>query len=538
VKARTSLAAVAAAAAALAAAPAGALAAGPRNAPAAPTVQLPGDAAAASVRADPHTWIVGVRAGGGAIARAHGGRRIAGRAWLVRRARANALAAALGERGLLDYAEPNRLARRAQAPAPDPLSPFARWRDFVVGDAVPPPVTPESPLIALVDTQLDVEHPELKGSNITTAGVRPATDEHGTATSTVAAAPANGVGILGIWPGARALDVPLPNGQAILCSDSVGGIDRAIAAGADVINMSYGSTVACIAEREQLLRAIKAGAVPVAAVGNDYLRGNPPEYPASFTHVITVAGIGSDSRPTSFSSTSASVDLSAPGVGILTAVPIGTDTQDGNQDGFAYLDGTSFAAPMVAAAIAWVRAARPTLSPSQAAQAVRQGATDIFERGFDAATGYGALSLPGALSRKPPADDPMEPNDDFRYVNGRAFGRPVRPLFSGRPAAIAATVDYAEDPIDLYRIRVPGRKRVRLSLRSRLGDADLFVYAPRGRALETSRALTGSSRRGQATDRASVRNRGRRRRTLYVAVGFSEANPLRVVDANYVLRAR
>src|SRR5215218_1952950 len=361
----------------------GALAAGLRNAPAAPTVELPGDAAAASVHADPYTWIVGVRAGGGAIARAHGARRIAGSAWLVRRGRANALAAALRARRLLDYAEPNRLGRRAQAPAPDPLSPFAGWRDFVVGNAVPPPVTPDSPLIALVDTQLDVEHPEIRGSNITTASAGRATDEHGTATSAVAAAPGNGVGILGIWPGARALDAPLPNGKAIACSDSVGGIGRAIAAGADVINMSYGTPFACIAEQEELLRAIRAGAVPVAAVGNDYLRGNPLEYPASFTHVITVSGIGSDSRPTSFSSASAAVDLSAPAVGILTAVPIGTDTQDGNQDGFAYLDGTSFAAPMVAAAIAWVRAARPRLSPFQAAEVVRLGARDVHEQGYD-----------------------------------------------------------------------------------------------------------------------------------------------------------
>ena len=52
------------------------------------------------------------------------------------------------------------------------------------------------------------------------------------------------------------------------------------------------------------------------------------------------------------------------------------------KDGFAQLDGTSFAAPMVAAAIAWVRAARPELTPFQAAQVVRLGARDVGAAGL------------------------------------------------------------------------------------------------------------------------------------------------------------
>ena len=96
------------------------------------------------MEADPDTWIVAARPGAGAapIARAHGAHRIAGGAWLVPRERARALAAALRARGLLDYAEPNRIAQFAQAPAPDPLSPSAQWRDVVVRGAVPPPVDP------------------------------------------------------------------------------------------------------------------------------------------------------------------------------------------------------------------------------------------------------------------------------------------------------------------------------------------------------------------------------------------------------------
>ncbi len=94
----------------------------------------------------------------------------------------------------------------------DPLSatPYD-WRSMVADPALPiPPVTATSPLIALVDAQLDATHPEFVGGNITTTPTYPVTIAHGTATASVAAAPTNGVGIAGVWPGARALNVPLP----------------------------------------------------------------------------------------------------------------------------------------------------------------------------------------------------------------------------------------------------------------------------------------------------------------------------------------
>jgi len=525
-----------AALATLAATASTALAAGLANAPSAPAVALPGDAGAAAVTADSSTWIVGVRAGGGALAQAHGARRIAGRAWLAPRGRARALAAALATRGLLDYAEPNRLGRRTQAPLPDPLSGQARWRDFVVGGQVPPPVGPDSPLLGVVDTMIDVTHPEIAGSNITTTGGTGLRDFHGTATSTVAAAPANGVGMLGIWPGARALNVPLPNGQRITCADSARAIARAIKAGSSVINMSYGSPSKCVAEEQQIQRGIKLGAVPVAASGNEFENGNPLEFPASLAHVITVGAIGPDDKPTGFSNESGAVDLSAPGIGILTAVPSAFDP-DGTIDGFAAVAGTSFASPMVAAAVAWVRAARPELTPFQAGQVVRLGARDVGAPGYENATGFGVLNLAGALSLQPPADDPLEPNDDIRYVNGRAFRDASPPLFTGRAASIAATADFAEDPVDVYRVKIPARKRVRLSLVPVVGDPDLFVFGGATRSVRKSRSLRNSSKRA-GTERISVRNKGRGTRTIYVAVGFNADKDVELFNASYRLRAR
>jgi subtilisin family serine protease len=537
VKARTPLAALAALAA-FAAASSPALGAGLRNAAQAPRVTLPSDATAATVEADPTTWIVGARARGGdaaRIARAHDATRIAGGAWLAPRNRARALAGALRARGLLDYAEPNRISERTQVP--DPLSPQARWRDFVVGDAVAPPVTETSPLIAVVDTQIDVAHPELAGSNITTLGGPPLTDFHGTATATVAAAPANGVGTLGIWPGARTLNVPLPNSEEITCAQSARGIASAIKAGAAAINMSYGSPARCTAEEHQIQRAVKAGAVPVAASGNEFNEGNPLEFPASLPHVVTVGAIGPDDKPTFFSNESAAVDLAAPGIGILTAVPAAFDP-DKNGDGFAAVAGTSFSAPMVSAAVAWVRAARPELTPFQAGQVVRLGARDVGEPGYENATGFGALSLPGALSREPPGDDPLEPNDDIRYISGRVFRDLSPALYNGRRAEVVASADVAEDPIDVYRIKVRAGRKARLTLAPSVGDPDLFVFDGKARSVRKARSVKRSTRSGKRTDSVTVRNRGRKTTTFYAAVGFNTRKQLKLLNATYALRVR
>ena len=104
------------------------------------------------------------------------------------------------------------------------------------------------------------------------------------------------------------------------------------------------------------LKGAPAGVTLVAAAGNEFDEGNPLEFPASLPHVITVAALTPEDKSAFFSNENAAIDLGAPGVGILTAVPVAYDTEDGTADGYQGVSGTSFAAPMVAAAAAWVRA--------------------------------------------------------------------------------------------------------------------------------------------------------------------------------------
>ena len=273
-----------------------------------PRVALPGDASTAGVQADARTWMVNARAGADAraIARRFGARAIGFAsmgAFVIRRDRARAFSSALRARGLLRSAGPNVVRHRQQiAPAADPLTAQQWWRPAVVNPATPtPPVDPAtSPKLGLVDSMPDLNHPEWAGSNFTSLGAGTVPPEvgigHGTATASVAAAPVNGVGIIGIWPGMSAVNSPFPSDQ-ILCADSVRGIVAVLQAGAKVINMSYGSPSPCDAEYLALQAAVALGAIPVASAGNELAEGNPAEFPASYPHVLTIAAINQAGRP-------------------------------------------------------------------------------------------------------------------------------------------------------------------------------------------------------------------------------------------------
>lgn len=501
-------------------------------------MELPGDASASSVRSDPDNWLVGARPGSASeqIAARYGARNTGLGNYLVKRSKAKALAAALEKKGLLLYAQANTYLETKQTVPDDPLSgPPNAWRAKVASPTVfPPPVTPTSPLIALVDAAADPTHPEWQGGNFSALPGLPITSSHGTATAAVAAAPLNGIGILGVWPGARAINVPLPvapgTDGGITCASSGAAIGDAIKAGAAVINMSYGSPSRCAAEWVQLYFGIAKGVIPVAAAGNEFMDGNPLEFPASLPHVVTVAATTPDDRSATFSNANTAVDLSAPGVGILTAVPPALDT-DGVQDGYTVMDGTSFSAPMVSAALAWVRAVRPELTPDQVTEAVKRSATDVVRPddvdrpGWDPLTGFGVLNVAAALTKPVedlPIDDPMEPNDNLLWVDGQAFGRPAAPIWKGgkKSASLRARLDKTEDPVDVYRIVIPARKAARITVKPEFGDPSLEVFTTESISVNDLDGRVARSRKAgsKKTEAVTVRNRGSKKRSYFIAI--------------------
>jgi hypothetical protein len=301
-----------------------------------------------------------------------------------------------------------------------------------------------------------------------------------------------------------------------------------------VINMSYGATERCVPEETAIMYAVANGIVPVAAAGNEFTSGNPPEFPASLPHVVTVAATGRGDRPAYFSNRNSAVDVAAPGVSIPIAVPVALDS---NHDGYAVADGTSFSAPMVSAAIAWVRAERPELRADQAADVLRYSARDVGDRGYDSSTGYGMIWLAGALTRTPPLHDPAEPNDDIRWVDGRMFGKPDPVLFkgSGPGMRVSASLDRIEDPHDVWRVKVRGHASVRLSANPVYGHIDLRVFSPGATKLsDKSRLVARSAHPGGRTERLTVRNRSRNPRSYFVSIDVSKAGNR--LDAGYILK--
>jgi len=198
-------------------------------------------------------------------------------------------------RGLVRAVEPDRPIELHRAVA-EPLSGLEYWRALVGADAAPPP-GPGKP-VTVVDTGLDVTHEEFAGRpNTVPLGPQDLTesedDFHGTAVSSVVAAPENGLGILGVYPQAvlRSVDV----GELTVVS-VIAALTQAMRAGPSVINMSFGVPYTRLLE-DTLLTAFGTGSVLVASWGNERQEGTRAGPPGSLAHVLTVAATDQRNQP-------------------------------------------------------------------------------------------------------------------------------------------------------------------------------------------------------------------------------------------------
>ena len=408
--------------------------------------------------------------------------------------------------------------------ATDPLEPQEWWLAKIGADPAlaPPPGVP----LTIVDSGVDPTHPEFAGRPNTTfmntQTVLGSVEFHGTFVASVAAAPENGVGMIGVYPTA-ALQVfdasPFPGNISDL--EAIAGIDQAAQHCPGVISLSFGGSHADELLFDEILTAVHNGCLVVAAAGNDGQIGSPPTYPASFPHVFTVAATDQNDAVAPFSTVSPANDVAAPGVDITGAVPLSHDAS-----GYEMADGTSFAAPMVSAAAAWVWTLRPTLSASQLAALLREG------RGHRAARvrqrerlGHREHSGLARRSRAPAGSRRAE----RRHSRGEA--RPAVPL-----RRVAADDDReAEHPHlrDAQRVGRSPRRLPRLGARREDSARDGLVRRPRRRAhLGTPDELDERGARCAAArpEGPSIKA-GKKGTTAYVEVLLTG----RSVDASYVL---
>lgn len=472
--------------------------------------------------------IVGVRPGaGGEVALAlAGGKPVSRRfgVWRLRTPAARRILPALRATGLVRAAEPDRPVRvLSHITSGDPLLPTQWWVQMVGADRAEPP-GPGKP-VTVIDSGVDLAHPELAGRPETEAlnGQVLTPDDgypHGTAVSSVVGAPANAVGVVGIYPQSvlRTWDADAQGG--LTTAGVVAGLDAAIRRGPSVINLSLGVSRSQVLE-DLVSAAFGTGSLVVAAVGNDRARGSRPSVPAVLPHVLTVAGTDRAGLVAPFSSSSPTTDLAAPATGIPVAVPVGFDAT-----GYRLFDGTSFASPLVAGAAAWVWTARPTLDNTQLFELMRSSARDIAPPGRDADTGFGLLDVPAALTSPAPARDPQEPNDDVHHVRAGGLFREAMAGLT-RPgrgrAGVTARLDETEDPEDVYRIWIPAGRTLVASVRPN-ANVQLAAWGPktrtvfaRGAALRRDLVAT-SFKRGTAKEVVRVQNATRRGAYLYLDV--------------------
>ncbi len=437
--------------------------------------------AGAASAAPRHDVLVAVREGGAAariVTRADGELVSSGLGlWRLDADEAERTLPLLERRGLLRYSAPNRTRSFQGFARGDPLAADA-WHLERVGARGLEPPGPGVPL-ALIDSLVDPDYPELAQRPATTllsehTSCTGNDTPHATIVAAIGAAPANGVGTVGVYPTAELWSV---NACNLADADIIAAMDAAVARGASVITLPVGGPGYSRPLYEAVLRAVDSGSLVVAAAGNYFTQGDPLVYPAAYPHVLTVGSLDRENRPSR--SSSSGVDIAAPGEAIQVLDPASSDRT-------LTVTGTSFATPIVAGAAAWIWTRSPSLEASQVDELLRRAAQDVATAGTDARTGAGLLALPAALGAKPPVPDPLEPNDDVDLVSRNGILEGKEQLRSG--SRLVARLDAHDDPRDVYRVVVPAHGLLRVRAAGRGRALRLSLWGPRTATVTRSRS--------------------------------------------------
>ena len=389
------------------------------------------------------------------------------------------------------------LAVAAPAAAFTPADPLAgkQWylqQDHAFDAWAEPPTTLSPVKVAIVDSGLDCSLPDFQGR---VAGERSFvggdactdTEGHGTFIAGIIAANLDTQGIVGLAYTSQLLIAKVVRNDGTIPLDAeAAGIRWAVDSGARVINLSLGGVrdpehpkrdTYSAREASAVAYAYAKGAVVVAAVGNGDEAFTQPwpfaSYPAALPHVIGVSALTQSGSVPDYSNRDAVFnDISAPGSGIFSTFPATLTAQkplctdqgfsDCGPDDYRNPEGTSFAAPQVAAAAAVLFALAPTLTNSQVSTILEHSADDVSAATgcskclllHDAFSGWGRLDVAkavAALAGPLPAPDRFETNDDAGTLAHTLWGK---------ASAVTATLDFYDDPVDVYRVALAPHERL------------------------------------------------------------------------------
>lgn len=345
-----------------------------------------------------------------------------------------------------------------------------------------------SVLVAVIDTGVDVLHPDLQANiwfnpheignngvdddangcvddingcafvtdsspgcpNVTNGLIR---DEigHGTFVAGVIAAAANGTGMVGVARNVKIMPVKVldcfGSGDSVAVAQ---GIVYAARNGAKIINVSLGGLEDAVVMQEAVTTAFRDNAaLVVAAAGNG---GAPPvAYPARYADALAVgAAAKSPTKRAIFSSYGPEVDVVAVGESIVGTVPKARCNQFIAcffSEPYGIADGTSFSAPQVSGLAALMLSLKPGLTPQAITTIIKSTATALPDGGAPGWAGAGRIDMLAALRSVQSNLPPGEPCTVQTVIDGESFtcsnGKTVRMLQMDAPDAGACGGDWA-----------------------------------------------------------------------------------------------
>jgi subtilisin family serine protease len=397
-----------------------------------------------------------------------------------------------------------------------------------------PPDNTQTVVIAIIDTGVDRDHPDLSSNIWNNPGEIPDNgidddhngyvddiygwnfvtsarakennsplDDHGHGThcaGIVAAGVNNGFGTAGVTPDARIMAVKIFYDFSVL--NACRGIIYAANNGADVINMSWGLCWPVPILEQALDYAHSRGVILVAAAGNH--GDDRTAYPSGYSTTIAVTASNSDDHVTDFSTHNDAVNICAPGQSILSLKAANTDMYAKyNEPNVHIIDnnyylatGTSMASPHVVAVAGYMRAVSPGLSPDVTLQIMESTADDFIDPygtgasmpGWDKYSGHGRVNLPAALAATPKVRARITTPRMFSVMSG-SFG-----VYGSADGSdfLEYILEYGpgDDPSEWTEIAASSVPVTEALLGTMAGDTLQGPYVIRLRANETNTART------------------------------------------------
>jgi serine protease len=327
------------------------------------------------------------------------------------------------------------IAAPAAAATNDPLRPQQWGLDQIKAEDAWATSTGSGAVVAVVDTGVDLTHPDLKGNLVPGAtfiecnpscgngdwrgpnGVADADDEHGTHVSgIIAAVTNNGVGVAGTAPDAKVMPIKALEAGSGAFEDIANGIRYGVDHGADVVNLSLGAMPGVQAltltgvestVTDAIAYANSKGVLVVAAAGNESFP--VCDTPSFENGALCVTATTRDETPAYYSNGAIKPDMfavAAPGGAglvsceddIVSTVPLGKGSASCGQSDYDYYAGTSMATPHVAGVAALLAAQGRTLDNIKSALIDTARTPGVGTGAYTSAYGSGIVDAAAATA--------------------------------------------------------------------------------------------------------------------------------------------